>query len=122
MFTQPQDRHGKASFGGVLESEEQDEQIHMDEATGLFLEALGPLEDFSLTGFCANATFNAMLDRHGRSRRRLRLKPAHKYGMTTNQFVLPDHHIEKITQACPDFSQVELPVPRTKGDEQEFVL
>ncbi|RYP91350.1 hypothetical protein DL770_002490 [Monosporascus sp. CRB-9-2] len=106
----------------TIRPEEQDEQIHMDEATGLFLEALGPLEDLSLTGFCANASFNAILDRHGRSLRKLRLKPAREYDMTTTQFVLSHHRIEEVAQGCPDLARVELLVPRAQGDEQEVAI
>ncbi|RYP61559.1 hypothetical protein DL771_010080 [Monosporascus sp. 5C6A] len=106
----------------AVRSEEQAEWIHMDEATGLFLEALGPLEDLSLSGFCANVSFNAVLDRHGRSLRKLRLIPARKYRMVTTQFALSHQRIEEIAQGCPDLAQVEFLVPRTQGDEQEVAI
>ncbi|RYP67015.1 hypothetical protein DL769_005875 [Monosporascus sp. CRB-8-3] len=103
-------------------SEERDEQIHMDGVTGPLLEAPGPLEDLSLTGFCANATVNTILDRHGRFLDKLRLRPACEYDMATTQYVLPHHRIEAIAQGCPDLAQVELLVPRTQGDEREVAI
>ncbi|RYP05723.1 hypothetical protein DL764_003616 [Monosporascus ibericus] len=94
----------------------------MDEATSLFLEALGPLEDLSLTCFCGNVSFNAILDRHGRSIRKPRLKPAREYDMTTTHFVPSHGRIEEVAQGCPNLARVELLVPRTQGDKQEVAL
>jgi len=52
------------------------EQIHMNEATSLFLQILHPLEDLELTGFIADRTFNMVLHQHGRTLLQLQFIPA----------------------------------------------
>ncbi len=106
----------------VLTADDHEQRIQLDGATSLFLEALAPLEDIYLTGFWGHATFNAILNHHGSSLRKIRLEQSPIQRMQKDSFIVSRHRVEEIAQACPNLANVELFIPRTQGDEHEVAI
>jgi hypothetical protein len=98
------------------------EQPHMDEAASLLLQTLHPLEDLGLMGFVADRTFTTVLRRHGETLRKLQFIPARQPWMQLEPYVISHHCIQELQKRCPNLREVELLMPRTKGDEQEVSI
>ena len=98
------------------------EQPHMDEAASLLLQALHPLEDLGLTRFVADRTFTTILHRHGETLRKLQFIPARQHRMQVEPYVISHHCIQELQKRCPNLRELELLIPRTKGDEQEVSI
>ncbi|MBE3043340.1 hypothetical protein IMZ48_12375 [Candidatus Bathyarchaeota archaeon] len=83
------------------------------------LTALPPLQFLEMNGTIADEGFRAVLSSHGPSLRGLRLVPDRNYGMQPGRFVLSRESAEALVRACPNIQDLELLVPRSRGDEAE---
>ncbi|KAK4034622.1 hypothetical protein C8A01DRAFT_38929 [Parachaetomium inaequale] len=83
------------------------------------LRALSPLQSLELKGTFHETTLEAILDSHGASLQSLRLVPERDYDIIPLPFVLTRKRVESLVQACPNLQDLELLVPRSKGDEEE---
>ena len=98
------------------------QQPNIDEAAGLLLQAIPPLEELRLTGPVANRTFTMVFQRHGETLRKLRFVPAHEVPMQVAPFVISDQYIYELSTRCPNLEEVELRIVRTGGDEREMSI
>ena len=98
------------------------EQAHMDEAASVLLQALRPLQDLGLTGLVTHSTFTTVLHRHGETLRKLQFIPARGCLMQVEPFVISHHCCQELQKRCPNLREVELPIPGTKGDEQDVSI
>ncbi|KAM5435538.1 hypothetical protein McanCB21832_003244 [Microsporum canis] len=92
------------------------EDINMDEATGICLRSLPPLESLGLDGAFGSSTFNVILHRHGNTLRKLRFMPDQE---RKEKILISYPRMQDLQQQCQNLREVELPIPRTRGDEQE---
>ncbi|SPO01647.1 uncharacterized protein DNG_04320 [Cephalotrichum gorgonifer] len=76
------------------------------------------LESIELKGPFLDETFDAVLSR-GASLRRLKLIPERDYDLQRLPFVFTRKRVEALAQACPNIQDLELLIPRSKGDEEE---
>ncbi|KAM5439324.1 hypothetical protein MferCBS31731_004746 [Microsporum ferrugineum] len=86
------------------------EDINMDEATG------PPHKSLGLDGAFGSSTFNVILHRHGNTLRKLRFMPDQE---RKEKILLSYPRMQDLQQQCQNLREVELPIPRTRGDEQE---
>lgn len=84
-----------------------------------FLQSLPPLQNLRVTGRVRQNTLDAILERHGKSLRRLWLETSQEY----DRFVFNAKEVNKIQQNCPTLEDLILkPIPRSKGDAQETAI
>lgn len=95
------------------------EQNHMDDAAGLLLQALHPLQKLSLNGFVANSTFTSILHCHGETLRKLQFIPVRRHDTNIKPYIISHRCVQELSEQCPNLREVELLISRTRGDEQE---
>lgn len=83
------------------------------------LRALPPLRSLELKGTFADEAFKAVLSSHGPSLQALRLIPERDHMIQRQPFVLSCEKVEALVSACSGIADLELLVPRSKGDEAE---
>ncbi|KAM5448708.1 hypothetical protein MaudCBS49596_005214 [Microsporum audouinii] len=88
----------------------------IDEATSIYLQSLPPLENLGLNGDIGASTFNTLLHRHGNALFKLRFIPNRGEADT---FFISCHRMQELRQQCPNLKEVELLIPRTRGDSHE---
>jgi hypothetical protein len=84
-----------------------------------FLRTVPSLQSLELKGTFASETFGAILHSHGSSIQKLRLLPERDREIQPDPFVLTRERIETLVEVCPNIRDLELLVPRSKGDEEE---
>ncbi|KAM5465544.1 hypothetical protein MauCBS54593_006319 [Microsporum audouinii] len=102
------------TLGLVVSVTDGDDDI--DEATSIYLQNLPPLENLGLNGDIGASTFNALLHRHGNALLKLRFIPNRGEADT---FFISCHRMQELRQQCPNLKEVELLIPRTRGDSHE---
>lgn len=95
------------------------QEAHSDGATSLLLRALKPLQCLKLQGLIGEGTFKAALTAHGPMLRHFRFIPDRRYRMTVNPYVISHSHVQELQRSCPNLQELDLLVPRTKGDGRE---
>jgi hypothetical protein len=84
-----------------------------------FLRSLPSLRNLRVIGWLRQNTFDAIIEHHGKSLRRLWLETDREI----NRFVFNSYQVEKIRQHCPMLEDLMLnPIPRSKGDAQEVAI
>lgn len=101
---------------------DQDEERHTDEyyfRLECFLRSLPPLRNLRVSGSFRQNTFDAIVEHHGKSLRRLWLKAIDEI----DGFVFNYSRVEKIRQYCLMLEDLTLdPIPRSKGDVREVAI
>jgi hypothetical protein len=89
------------------------------EALNSLLGNVNPLERLDLNGYISNVTFDIILNRHGQSLRSFSLHP---FGIEIpHPFVRLSHAVlSDLGGKCPYLEELELPILRTRGDEEEI--
>ena len=88
----------------------------------VLLQTLSPLQHIELTGLMGERTFMAILHQHGGTLAKLKLIPGFQGVCSTGPptpFVISYAHIQDLRQQCPGLRDLELLLPRSKGDQQE---
>ncbi|RYP31403.1 hypothetical protein DL767_005803 [Monosporascus sp. MG133] len=88
----------------------------------VLLQTLRPLQNLELTGFIGESTFMAILHHHGATLAKLKLIPDFQRLRSTGppmRFVISYSHIQDLQKQCPGLRELELLLPRSKGDQQE---
>ncbi|KAL5001537.1 hypothetical protein BDV10DRAFT_182439 [Aspergillus recurvatus] len=96
-------------------------QAHLsDQAAGAFIASLPPLESIHVTGPFFNESFEAVLNHHGGSLRKLSLYPTETSRIPPiDQFFITSTEIREIQKHCPNVHDLRLQVERTLGDQEE---
>ena len=98
---------------------EDDEWEDCDIEVAQLLTALPPLQSLEMGGTFADEALRAVLSSHGPSLRRLRLVPEGYHYSLPRPFVLSRGYVEALVRDCPNIQDLELLVPRSRGDEAE---
>ncbi|KAL4814292.1 hypothetical protein BDW67DRAFT_177162 [Aspergillus spinulosporus] len=106
---------------GLFPRRQHPSQAHLsDEAAGAFISSLHPLESIHLTGPFFQESFNAVLNHHGNSLRKLSLYPTETSRIPPiEQFLITSTEIRQIQQHCPNIYDLRLQIERTLGDQKE---
>jgi hypothetical protein len=91
----------------------------MDVTGSAFLLHVAPLQGLHLEGCFAQLSFQAVLERHGGSLRKLAIFPARSHSHYESFQITPER-IGMIQAHCTNVSDLGLRVPRSKGDRREL--
>jgi hypothetical protein len=90
----------------------------LDIPTGDFLVSIPPLKSLKITGAAGPITFNAILEHHGSSLKRLHFVPKQR----KKQFVLNLECIKELKDSLPLLEELTIKVPRSQGDKTEVAI
>lgn len=85
-----------------------------------FLRTLPPLTSLKLTGDFGRSNFASILEHHGEALKRLWLSPDEKLG--ADRLVFTASEIDDLRKHCPLLEDLNLPMPRSKGDLREVAV
>ncbi|ETS85763.1 hypothetical protein PFICI_03788 [Pestalotiopsis fici W106-1] len=97
---------------------------YMEANLAVLLEHLPPLEELSITGPHGPMSLSAITRHQGASLQKLKLVPDQSTtaGVSTLAVVDSSHLVNQLQRYCPNLRQLELMLPRSKGDEREVAL
>lgn len=102
------------------------ERANYTESAVRFFKALEPLDELSVSGALEPRIFDAVLSQHGRSLRKLSLRPFESSSFTSDGQHIPmvcqQEQILQIQAQCPALQDLAIPVKRTKSDTREAVI
>lgn len=93
----------------------------IDLAGSAFVSSLPPLESILVIGSKKDKTMEAVLDRHGKSLKRMSLQPEFNNDYN-NGHAISVEWITRIRDSCPNLRNLRLPITRTGGNDQEVAI
>lgn len=100
----------------VFETHLQDE---VDPKLAHLLRSLRPLKSLDVCGMLGAETFEAIVHHHAGHLNKLRVIPSRAEWLEGETLVLTRERVEALATACPNITDLELLVPRRKGNEEE---
>ncbi|KAJ5648971.1 uncharacterized protein N7484_002694 [Penicillium longicatenatum] len=89
-----------------------------DAAASAFVSSLPRLESIHLTGSQGDKALKAVLDHHGKSLHKISFQPEYN----SEGDVITADWINQIRNSCPNIRDLQLPIPRTGGNDQEVAI
>jgi hypothetical protein len=96
----------------------EDETDRGQEALNRLFEYLNPLQQLELNGYISHQ--HTVLCRHGSALLSLTVRPYRDDESRNPLLIFSEAVVQQLVEHCPNLEQIQLPVNRTRGDDQEI--